>query len=163
MRKRQIAGLIVLTAGLVLGVCNMEGWFLFIPLSAVANCLPMALAALILLRSKKSDVMADVSAAVVGCLWGVLLGIALTAGFGKLLTSRAAHPYDEAAYGIIFAVSLLLVMIIWLMDFIRYEQKISFRRFLLQGFIAASLVLPTVVPAFHVMNFFEGILSQYVS
>lgn len=99
----------------------------------------------------------------VGCLWGGLGGTALTAGFLKLITSRRAHPYDEVAYGVIFAVALLLALVVWVADMLCNEETYSFRRFAFEVGTAILVVLPATVPAYFLMAFFEGILSQYVS
>ena len=99
----------------------------------------------------------------VGCLWGGLGGTALTAGFLKLITSRRAHPYDEVAYGVIFAVALLLALVVWVADMLCNEETYSFRRFAFEVGTAILVVLPATVPAYFLMAFFEGILSRFVS
>lgn len=162
MDKRMIGGILVLVLGLLLGICNI-GWPIFSHITLLSICLTIGISILMLRRCKCSDVMADPSAALTGCMWGILLGISLVAGWFKLLTKRRMHPYDEAAYGIICVMSLLLALIVWLFDITHNQKKLSFRRFLLQSCIAASLVVPMVLPAMHIMMFFEGILSQYVS
>lgn len=163
MARRMIPGWMVLAIGMILAACSVSNPLLPLPVGILVHFLPIGIvSATMLLRCKKSDLMADISAAIVGCLWGSALGIALSAGFLKLITSRSAHPYDEMAYGVLVVLALLAIAGIWLVDFIRKENGYSFRRFLLEGCIAACLVLPNMIPAMQVMAFFEGILSKLV-
>lgn len=162
MDKRMFGGLLVLAAASLLGICNTiiptAFWFA----AMLGILLAIGIAVWMLLSCKSLDVMADISAALTGCIWGVLLGISLMAGWLKLLTKRSMHPYDEAAYGIICVVSLLLALIVLGFDIALNEKKQSFRRFALQGSIAVSLTPVAMGPAYILMLVFEVILSGYV-
>lgn len=173
MKKRWIGGLALLAVSLAMwvGNWNMIGLFFagslfavrFLWVGVLVYCLPLLLSAVILLCCKKSDVMADASAAITGCLWGLLLGTALAAGFLKLITPRKAYPYDEPAFGVIFVAAVALGLITFVIDCIRNGNRLSFRRFALQCGIAASLTLPAIVPAIRVIYFFESLLGEFVA
>ena len=163
MRRPCFAGLLVLFTGLFMTACSFSGLLLGFPIGLAVNALPLLVGTWMLLRRSESSLASDFSIALTGCLLGVLLGIALTSGFLKLLTSGKAHPYDEAAYGILFALSLMLAVTVWIIDLTRNLAHFSLRRLVLQGIITASLVLPSVLPAAKTMAFFEGILSKFVS
>ena len=134
MGNKRMAGLWVLILGLLLGIWNMDTPA-FSGIAIFGNILTIGISILMLYKCKRSDIMADLHAAIVGSSWGVLLGISLTAGVCKLFNSRSVHPYDEAAFGIICVVSLLLVLIIGWIDGTVNAERRSFRRFLLQGCI----------------------------
>lgn len=173
MKKRWIGGLVLLIVSLAMwvGNWNMIGLFFAGSLFAVrfhwigvlVYCLPLLLSAVILLCCKKSDVMADASAAITGCLWGLLIATALTAGFLKLITPRKAYPYDELAFGVIFVAAVVMGLITLVIDCIRNENRLSFRRFALQCGIAASLTLPAIVPVYRAICLGEGLLRPLVS
>lgn len=173
MKKRWIGGLVLLMMSLVMwvGSWNVIGLFFvgsffavrFLWVGVLVYCLPLLLSAVILLRCKKSNVMADASAAITGCLWGLLLGTALVAGFLKLITPRKAYPYDEPAFGVIFVAAVALGLITFVIDCIRNENRLSFRRFALQCGIAASLTLPAIVPAYRAIYLGERLLRPLVS
>lgn len=162
MAKRRLGGVLVLSLGLLLLICNtiiptfmgQIGAFFHIPLIGISI--------LMLCRCSKSDVLADVSAAFTGCAWGILMGIGLVAGWLKLITQRRQHPYDEAAYGIIFVIELCMAVIILLIDIVHNAKKLSFRRFLLQGAITICITPLAMGPAYVLMLIFEIILSGYV-
>ena len=134
MGNKRMAGLWVLILGLLLGIWNMDTPA-FSGIAIFGNILTIGISILMPYKCKRSDIMADLHAAIVGSSWGVLLGISLTAGVCKLFNRRSVHPYDEAAFGIICVVSLLLVLIIGWIDGIANAERRSFRRFLLQGCI----------------------------
>lgn len=163
MDKSYLAGGMVMLLGITLAVSG-SNMFLFdkIWIVAAMEGLPLLLAAIMLLRCRKSQILADFSAALTGCLWGMGLGVALMAGFLKLIVSGRAHPCDELAYGILILLMLILICTVGLVDALRNRERLSLGRFVWECIIAFSLIWPTLLPAAKLMQYFEAILSLYV-
>ena len=164
MYKSYFAGAAVMLVGSILAIFGMPR-FLFggLLMEAVIESIPLLLAAIMLFLCHKSQMMADLSAALTGCLWGMGLGVGLVAGFGKLLTSRRVHPYDEMAFGILVLLAILMIVAVGLVDAMRNEKRLSWGRFAWECAIAFSLIVPTCWPAARLMAYFESILSTWVS
>lgn len=162
MGKRRVAGLLVLTMGLLLGICNtvMPTAFGFMAMCGII--LVIGISIWMLRRCGSADVMADPSAALTGCIWSIMLGVGLVAGICKQSTERSMHPYDEAAYDMIIVLCLLLALIVWLLDMTVNKKKHSFRRVLLQCGITIGLAPAVMGPARILMLVFEIIFSGYV-
>lgn len=155
MAKRYMGGLIVLALGLALMACHiLDNYTLYLNYGVqeglmLVHILPIGVALLMLLRCKRSNVMADPSAAVAGCLYGVCLGSVYPAFVAMLWFG------DGTADGrgvIFFVAALLLTALVCVMDCLRNKKKLSARRFLLEGCIAVSLIGPMFVPAYRVIT-----------
>jgi hypothetical protein len=156
MAKRYIGGLIVLALGLALMACHiLDNYTLYLNYGVqeglmIVHSLPIGVALLMLLRCKRSNVMADPSAAVAGCLYGVCLGSVYPA-FVAMLWFADGEPVDGIGV-IFFLAALLLTVLVCVMDCLQNKKKLSFRRFLLEACIAGSLIGPMFVPAYRVIT-----------
>ena len=155
MAKRYIGGLMVLALGLALMACHiLDNYTLYLNYGVqeglmLVHILPIGVALLMLLRCKRSNVMADPSAAVAGCLYGVCLGSVYPAFVAMLWFG------DGTADGrgvIFFVAALLLTALVCVMACLRNKKKLSARRFLLEGCIAVSLIGPMCTPAWRIIT-----------
>ena len=101
---------------------------------------------------------------ILGIAYGVLAGVGSAAFVLSVMTTALSdpyyrHPYDSAAFAIILLLSLLLFIGLAIFDYAKFRWKPLWVR------IATALValLPCTLAAMHIMAYFEGILSQYVS
>ena len=156
MGKKQVGGLIVLALELALMAYHIIDQYTFYLKYGVqggliiVHSLPIGVSLLMLLRCKRSKVMADPSAAIVGCLYGVCLGSVYPA-FVAMLWFADGEPVDGIGV-IFFLAALLLPVLVCVMDCLQNKKKLSFRRFLLEACIAGSLIGPMFVPAYRVIT-----------
>ena len=155
MAKRYIGGLMVLALGLALMACYIiDHYTLYLRYGVqeglmLVHILPIGVALLMLLRCKRSAVMADPSAAVAGCLYGVCLGSVYPAFVAMLWFGDGTADGTGAIF---FVAALLLTALVCVMDCLRNKKKLSARRFLLEGCIAVSLIGPMGTPAWQIIT-----------
>lgn len=168
IQKIRTPGILLALLTLLLAVAHIWMPFAANPWNWVVNFLPLVTAtALVLWRGKKPGVFADTVAILLAAVQGVLWGIAAAAALGLFGCSWAPwyheYPYDKAAFGIILLLSVLLIAVIFVMDMLKHDEIFGGKRMALQFGITVSLVLPVCVPAMKLMEYCEGILSQFVS
>lgn len=155
MIKRYMGGLMVLVLGLALMAYHIIDFYTLYRKYGVqeglviVHSLPILVALMMLLRCKRSAVMADASAAIAGCLYGVCLGSVYPAFVAMLWFG------DGTADGrgvIFFVAALLLTVLVCVMDCLRNKKKLSARRFLLETCIALSLIGPMFAPAYRAIS-----------
>lgn len=90
----------------------------------------------------------------VGCAAG--LSLAITVAFS---TAHLKHPYDSGAYAVILVISGLLLLTLAILDYCMCQIKPFWLRFV----TAAVAFLPCMLLAAKTMDYFEEVLSHYVS
>lgn len=161
-------GALLLVLALLLALAHIWMPFAGNPWNWVVNFLPLTLVtAVVLLRSHKPGVCGDGVAILLAGAQGILWGITAAAALGLMGCSISPwylqHPYDQAAFAIISLLSVLLISVIFVADLMKHEETNSAKRMFLQFCITASLALPACIPAMELMEYCEGILSQFVS
>ena len=168
IQKIRTPGVLLVLLTLLLAVVHIWMPFAANPWNWVVNFLPLVITtALVLWRGNKSGVCADTVAILLAAIQGILWGIAGAATLGLMGCSLSPwylrYPYDEAAFAIISLTSVALIAVIFIMDLLKHDETNSGKRMFLQFCITVSLALPVIVPAIKLMEYCEGILSQFVS
>ena len=155
MIKRYMGGLMVLVLGLALMAYHIIDFYTLYRKYGVqeglviVHSLPILVALMMLLRCKRSAVMADASAAIAGCLYGVCLGSVHPAFVAMLWFGDGTADGTGAIF---FVAALLLTVLVCVMDCLRNKKKLSARRFLLETCIALSLIGPMFAPAYRAIS-----------
>ena len=129
------------------------------------NCLPLLIwSAVIAICHRRWPSLGNPAALFLGIGYGLLAGVGAAALLNSFFTAVLAdpyyrHPYDSAAFAIILLLSLLLFISLMIFDYVKFRWKPLWIR------LASALVtfLPCELMAIHIMAYFEGVLSQYVS
>lgn len=131
----------------------------------VINCLPPVLWSLFLLFGHAHwESLREHRALFYGLLYGILGAIAASAfavwfWANAFATPHMRYPYDSAAGAILLALFGLLLIGLAIFDYFKYGMKPFWPRFV----TALVTFSPAALLSLCVMEFFEGILSAYVS
>ena len=160
----------ILLAALTMLLALVHIWMPFAnnPWNWVVNFLPLVIVtALVVWRGNKSGVCADTVAVLLAAAQGILWGITGAAVLGLMGCAWSPwylrYPYDEVAFAIISLTSVALIAVIFIMDLVKHDATNSGKRLFLQFCITVSLAIPVCIPAMKLMEYCEGILSQFVS
>ncbi|MBR4972095.1 MAG: hypothetical protein IKY59_03890 [Oscillospiraceae bacterium] len=153
---------------LLLAVVHIWMPFAANPWNWIVNFLPLVIVtALVVWRGSNAGVFADTVAILLAAAQGILWGVTGAAVLGLIGCSWSPwylrYPYDEVAFAIISLTSVALIAVIFIMDLVKHNEINSGKRMFLQFCIGLSLALPVIVPAIKLMEYCEGILSQFVS
>ena len=168
IEKPGFGGILLIVLLLVLAVVHIWMPFASNIWSWVVNFVPLALViAAVLWFGRKPGVCADNVAILLAAAQGVLWGVTGAAVLGLMGCHFSPwylrYPYDEAAFAIISFAGVLIIGVIFLLDLWKHEETNSGKRLFLQFCIVVSLALPVILPASKLMEYCEGILSQFVS
>lgn len=136
-----------------------------VDLAVWINCFPPVLWGLfLLLGHARWKSLQDHKAVFLGLLYGILGAVAVASFFvwftaNMFATSHMRYPYDSAAGGILLVLFGLFVMGLAIYDFCKYGMKPFWPRLV----TALVTVAPATLLSLCVMEYFERILSQYVS
>lgn len=129
------------------------------------NGLPAVLWGMFLLLGyNRWESLRDHKAVFLGLLYGILGAVAIASFFvcvtaNVFATAHMRYPYDSAAGGILLVLFGVLVMGLAIFDYCKYGMK----PFWLRLVTALVTVAPATLLSLWVMEYFERILSQYVS
>lgn len=134
-------------------------------LAWTVNCLPLlSWSVVVAACQRRWPSLGNPAALILGIGYGLFAGVGAAALFNSFYTAVLAnpyyrHPYDSAAFAIILLLSLLMFISLAAIDYAKSRWKPLWIR------IATALVtfLPCMLMAIHIMAYFEGVLSQYVS
>lgn len=168
IHKIRTPGILLLVPTLLLAMVHIWMPFAANPWNWVVNFLPLVTTtALVLWRGKKPGVFADSVAIILSAVQGILWGIAGAAILGLMGCSWSPwylrYPYDEVAFAIISLTSVVLIAVIFIMDLLKHDETNSGKRMFLQFCITVSLAIPVCLPAIKLMEYCEGVLSQFVA
>lgn len=129
------------------------------------NCLaPVIWSLFLLFGHARWEILQDFRELFLGLLYGIL-GAGTAASFLVWATAIAfatphmRYPYDSAAGAILLVLFGLLAIGLALFDYFKYGMKPFGPRFV----TALATVAPATLLSLWVMEFFEGILSQFAS
>lgn len=129
------------------------------------NCVPPVLWGLFLLLCHgRWKVLQDHKAVFLGLLYGILGAVAVASfcvwfAANAFATPHMRYPYDSAAGGILLVLFGLLVLGLAIFDCCKYGMRPFWPRLV----TALVTVAPATLLSLYVMEYFERILSQYVS
>lgn len=129
------------------------------------NCLPLLLwAGVIALGQRRWPSLGDPVAVGLGMVYGALAGVAGAAALNGILTAALSdryyrYPYDSVAYGVILMLSTVLLIGLAIADYF----KLGLRPRWVRVVTALVTFAPCMLMAIHIMAYFEGILSRFVS
>lgn len=134
-------------------------------ISCLINCLPLLIwAAVVVICQRRWPSLGNPVAVILGIGYGALAGVGAAAFFLSLMTAAMTdsyyrYPYDSAAYAIILLLSLILFTGLAIVDYMKFQMKPLWVRFV----TALVTFMPCTLTGMHIMAYFEGVLSQYVS
>lgn len=137
----------------------------FADLAIWINCFPPVLWGLfLLLCHARWKLLQDHKAVFLGLIYGILGAVAVASFFvwvtaNVFATPYMRYPYDSAAGGILLVLFGLLVLGLAIFDYCKYGMKPFWPRLV----TALVTVAPATLLSLCVMEYFERILSQYVS
>lgn len=129
------------------------------------NCIPPVLWGLFLLIGHgRWKALQDHKAAFLGLIYGILGAVAAASFFvwftaNAFATPHMRYPYDSAAGGLLLVLFGLLILGLAIFDCCKYGMK----PFWLRLVTALVTVAPATLLSLYIMEYFERILSQYVS
>lgn len=129
------------------------------------NFLPLLIwIALVALCQHRWPSLGNPVALLLGIGYGALAGIGAAAFLCSFLTDAFSspyyrYPYDEAAYAIILVLASIAYIALAMFDYVKFQWQPLWVRIV----TASVAFLPCILTAIHIMAYFEGILSKYVS